>query len=589
VDALHLHNEIRVRGTWGLFFILSFLITTTSLSQESTWDSIRDEAHYFNEMASVDTATFRREFEYPFLLLLNEDQEEAYENINALKERKTFIDRFWRAGNPNPALPENDWLMVFIDRCLYTKKHYSSSMPPYFDDRGKYYIKYGRPTHWHRDVGGSRSVQFFRDRAVYKFLSHLYSGFPPNKYYEVYPNETWIYRNLGQDFLIYFKKTGAVFKEENSLTKALTTGLSKNKAWFWNDLIRDRAHLSPSLTSAANNLLQIENEISTSVHMGQMVGVDKTRIVTPHTRIHEQRYIHAAEISMYRKDAPISTYDPVNAVDELKFMKHIAQFRGSHDSTKVEILFLAPLKNNVLGSTSLSQQDTLSLEFRCLVRDSIYTPLVQMRDTTSFLMNVYELAGLPNAVGNLNFMAYPQTGDLTLQVEEMQEGRIGFSKHPFFIRDFRGYELMISDIQFFIKATDPDQLQILPVLEKQTINVAPYPYIEIRKSYPVFCYFEIYNLIAAGITTEYEIMLKVTTDESRRGLFKGISRLVTGKRKHSISLSHTRSVMGDDAEELVAVDFSNLASGDFLLEITVTDTANETITATVQKKVKVID
>lgn len=586
---MNLQDKNCFGGIWGLIFILSFLTADASFSQESTWDSIHDEAHYFIEMDSADEATFRREFEYPFLLLLNENQKEIYKNINALIERKTFIERFWKARNPNPILPENDWLMVYINRCIYAKKHYSSSEPPYLDDRGKYYIKYGKPSHWHKDVGGSRSVRFFRDRAVYQFLSHLYSGFPPNKYYEVYPNESWIYRNLGQDFVIYFVKIGAVFEEENSLIKALSTGLSKNKAWYWNDLIRDRAHLSPSLTSAANNLLQIENEIYTSVHLGQMVGMDKTNIVTPHTRILEQRYIHEAEIFMYRKDSPVSTYDPVNAVDELKFFNDIAQFRGSHDSTKVEILFLSPLKNNVFRSRSLSMQDPIGVEFQCLVRDSIYTPIVQMKDTPAFLMNSYELAGLPNAFGTLAFLAYPQKGDLTLQVKEMKEGRIGFSRQPFVIRDFRGNELMISDIQFFTKVTDTNQLQILPVLEKQTITVAPYPYREIRKSIPVFCYFEIYNIIAAGITTEYEITLKVTTDESRGGLFRGISKMITGKKEHSISLSHTRSVIGENAEELVAVDFSNLANGGFLFAITVTEPTNETITATIQKKVMVIN
>ena len=582
-------DKICFGDIWGLVLILSILTANGSFSQESTRDSTHNEAHYFDEMGSADEATFRRDFEYPFLLLLNENEKETYKNINALKERKTFMERFWKARNPNPVLPENDRLVIFIDRCIYTKKHYSSSEPPYFDDRGHYYIKYGKPTHWHKDVGGSKTVRFFRDRAAYRFLSHLYSGFPPNKYYEVYPNESWIYRNLGQDFVVYFVKRGTVFEEVNSLMKALSTGLSKNKAWYWNDLIRDRAHLSPSLTSAANRLLQIENEITTAVHLGQMVGIDKTNVVTPHTRILEQKSIHEAEVIMYRKDPPISIYDPVHAVDELKFINDVAQFRGSHDSTKVEILFLSPLKNNFFRSPSLSMREPISAEFQCLVRDSLYTPIVQMKDTQSFLMNSYELAGLPNAVGHLAFFAYPQEGDMTLQIKEMKEGRIGFSKQPFVIRDFRGNELMVSDIQFFTKVTDTHQLQILPVLEKQTITVAPYPYREIRKSIPVFCYFEIYNIIAAGIATEYEITLKVTTDESRGGIFRGISRMITGKEEHSISLSHTRSVMGETAEELVAVDFGNLANGSFLLEIIVTDTANEMITATAQKKVIVID
>ena len=187
------------------------------------------------------------------------------------------------------------------------------------------------------------------------------------------------------------------------------------------------------------------------------------------------------------------------------------------------------------------------------------------------------------------FLATPQQGDLTLQIKELDDGRIGYEKKPVTIRDFTSQDLMISDIQFFREATPADESHFMPIHEKNSIKVIPYPYMVIRKTLPVFCYFEIYNIKTAGIDTEFEITLKVLSEKQGKGIFKKFFKRLTGSKQVFISIVQPRSVTDDNIEELIAIDFSKLNEGDYRLEITVTDPRNKNISTTAQKQIVISD
>jgi hypothetical protein len=134
-----------------------------------------------------------------------------------------------------------------------------------------------------------------------------------------------------------------------------------------------------------------------------------------------------------------------------------------------------------------------------------------------------------------------------------------------------------------------NQSLILPTLEKQNLLLAPYPYLKVRKHVPLFCYFEIYNLRAAGVTESYEITYKVLSNLGQQSLFKKLSRLLTGGKETAISLSQTQPVVDDASQELIALDLGNLNSGTHRLEITVADTKNANLKASVAREVVVED
>jgi GWxTD domain-containing protein len=139
----------------SLFVLVSaashFFLPGNSLSglrQENFWEATTSEKQYFVTLAAADSLAFQREFENPFVLLLDAEQKEEYFKLHSPEKRKAFMRAYWKSHNPDPLLPENDWLLDFIRRCSYVTENFPSPQPPYFDDRGKYYLRYGKP--WYR-------------------------------------------------------------------------------------------------------------------------------------------------------------------------------------------------------------------------------------------------------------------------------------------------------------------------------------------------------------------------------------------------------------------------------------------------------
>jgi len=56
------------------------------------------------------------------------------------------LKRFWIKRDTNPATPENEGLIEFINRLKYVEDKFSTVFKQgYYTDRGRIYIKYGQP------------------------------------------------------------------------------------------------------------------------------------------------------------------------------------------------------------------------------------------------------------------------------------------------------------------------------------------------------------------------------------------------------------------------------------------------------------
>jgi GWxTD domain-containing protein len=169
--------------------------------QHSRLDSLKAEKQYLAALRTADDTAFKNEFETEFLLLLDAQQTQAYDSLATLGGRKAYIENYWKASNPNPLLPENDWLVDFLKRRAYARENFPAPEPPYFDDRGKYYLKYGKPS--------------FR---------YWESGSPDN----FYPNESWSYENVARNFLVHFVKDGPAFRETDNILAFYQSGKFRN-------------------------------------------------------------------------------------------------------------------------------------------------------------------------------------------------------------------------------------------------------------------------------------------------------------------------------------------------------------------------
>ncbi|MFX0140324.1 MAG: hypothetical protein ACFFDN_42180, partial [Candidatus Hodarchaeota archaeon] len=94
------YNKISFWDLFSLILIVTILSPIIVFPQQSIWDSLRTEKQYVAALDSADEITFRRDFEYPFLLLLDKKQKEYYQDLKTIADRKDFIKLYWKNWNP---------------------------------------------------------------------------------------------------------------------------------------------------------------------------------------------------------------------------------------------------------------------------------------------------------------------------------------------------------------------------------------------------------------------------------------------------------------------------------------------------------
>ncbi len=517
---------------------------------------IDDAAAYFTTLHAADSTTFQHEFEAELLLLWNEPDQQMYASLKTLAARKDFVAQYWKAANPNPLLPENDWLVDFLQRRAFARKKFPAPAPPFVDDRGKYYLKYGKALRRYEDFGSL----------------------------EVLPNETWSYENVTRNFVVHFKREGKVYREAQNLVEILSGGKRYDPDTEAKVLIavaRQRASVSPVFGRVFAKWL----DLNTAQLHAESFPTSRTALAIERQQPHAILYAAAqhakAEVAHARRVAPITAHDAISAVNAIAFQEDLAQFRGPNRETRLEIAVRAPLKKNLAGRFSRAAKDNLRLEYRARLSDATFNPVSEARAPVELAVSLAAAHDFPNAVGKLVLTAASQDGDLTLQVKDEREGRLGFVRKGLALRDFSGAALMLSDIQLLLEVTE-EQKQILPATVKQERLVAPYPFDAVRKTLPVLCYFEIYNLHAAS----YELTYEVTAVEGRA---HEEQQAKPEKDAPTISVTATRPAANEFAEELLALDLSQLKNGVYALEVRVTDTSARSLTARTQKQLVIED
>jgi GWxTD domain-containing protein len=540
--------------------------------QNKQFEFVKTEQQYLTLLKAADEELFKKEFEAEFLLLLDDDLQEQYKNLPTLEARKSFIEYYWKIQNPNPLLSENDRLKDHLRRRAYARRNFPTSSPPYFDDRGKYYIKYGKPFFRFQDFGGPRSM--------------LGLVTIPFKYYTVKPNESWSYVNVAPNYVVHFVEKDNAFREIESLREVIVDTRRRGRlVWYWGDLLKRRFWMSSLVNNAVTELEDLENQILIARGGGMPVIRSSDRIIDQMFRnLQRAEY----EMSLANINVPAVTYDPIDAKNKLSFTDAVAQFRGPEDQTRVEVAILSPLRQYVNRKTPI-EFETVHVEFSSLLRDQNLNPIASDRLEKKFPAKLAVAENFSNAVGLMTLLVYPQEVEFALQVKNQSSGKIGFSEEPLDIRDFSGRDLMISDLQFLVQVTNANQQEVLPVVDKLNINVAPYPFKNVSKSLPLYCYFEIYNLRSAGFENEYEITYKVIRDRSRENIFEKVSKSLTGAQDVSISISYLQPIIDDTGKEFIELDLSKLANGPYILEITVSDTKDKNLVTSTRKEFNISD
>lgn len=113
--------------------------------------------------------------------IITEAERQAYQKLKTNEEREKFITHFWNLRDPDPDTEENEYRDQYYERIAYANEHYTSGKPGWKSDRGRIYIKFGKPDEIESHPSGGR----------YQRMSYEGGGS-----ISAYPFEKWFYRHL---------------------------------------------------------------------------------------------------------------------------------------------------------------------------------------------------------------------------------------------------------------------------------------------------------------------------------------------------------------------------------------------------------
>jgi len=105
----------------------------------------------------------------------------AFKKLKTNEERENFIEYFWRRRDPNPETEVNEYREQYYERIAYANEHFASGIPGWKTDRGRIYIRWGKPD----------SIESHPSGGSYNRPSYEGGGT-----ISAYPFETWFYRHL---------------------------------------------------------------------------------------------------------------------------------------------------------------------------------------------------------------------------------------------------------------------------------------------------------------------------------------------------------------------------------------------------------
>lgn len=114
-------------------------------------------------------------------LILTQAERDAWDKLDNDDEREKFIEEIWRIRDPDPDTVENEFKDQFYERVAYANEHFSSGKPGRLTDRGRIYIKFGKPD----------SIESHPTGGAYERQSWEGGGSTTT-----YPFERWFYRYI---------------------------------------------------------------------------------------------------------------------------------------------------------------------------------------------------------------------------------------------------------------------------------------------------------------------------------------------------------------------------------------------------------
>src|ERR1041385_4260742 len=114
--------------------------------------------------------------------ILTQAERDTWKRLETDEEREKFIEDVWRSRDPDPDTEENEFKEQFYERVAYANEHFSSGKPGRLTDRGRIYIKFGKPDEIEsHPAGGSYERPSYEgggSTSTYQFEKWFYRNIP---------------------------------------------------------------------------------------------------------------------------------------------------------------------------------------------------------------------------------------------------------------------------------------------------------------------------------------------------------------------------------------------------------------------------
>ncbi|MCP4727296.1 MAG: hypothetical protein GY863_19825, partial [bacterium] len=473
--------------------------------------------------------------------------------------------------------------------CNHAKDEFGIKDPPYFDERGEFWIRYGEPWSRFEDLGGSKNMHLFK---YYENIMKLFYTAMPIQGFFVKPNESWYYINDKNNFVVHFVKNGKWRKAER-LEEALLDRRERNVTWQWMELAKERDTLSPEYFAIGEEVRKFEDSFKLI-----MVGPEGVRVPSEAQKVisgpnpHFLMFTQREEAELSEKTARLRTVPDVDSgyekINKLDFISDISQFRGESGKTLIETVILQPIEEiKIEWGGDLT--DTVEIRCEYLLRSGDLQ--THLKSGTKKIVNLTQMLekDIPNVVMKYSYHFDPDSMEYTYQVEEGQKNIIGFRQTPLKIRDFTGDELLMSDLKLYYKPLNADVEEMLPLTEVKNEMLSPYPFSEVRSSEFLYLYFEMYNLNAFYPENSFEIEIDISSSTGKYNIFKKTWNWLRRARKTDTRVNLKRSVTENDSKELIALDLSSLRNGDYYLKVVIKGEDSEELLVESFKTIRISD
>ena len=161
----------------SILFLLAFLVPTTSAQKTSP----NIDPQTKPRKVKPEPAKAFKQWIDDVEPIITPAERDAWNKLKTDEEREQFIGGFWHLRDPDPDTEENEYRERYYERVEYVNEHFSSGIPGVKTDRGRIYLKYGKPD----------DVESHPSGGAYTLASYEGGGST-----STYPFERWWYRDL---------------------------------------------------------------------------------------------------------------------------------------------------------------------------------------------------------------------------------------------------------------------------------------------------------------------------------------------------------------------------------------------------------